>query len=134
MAGPVTNAPSEANAEPCAEQKKVDLELLYSTVAPACGQAEETARKLLALFPAEVRITMTPLFAIKSFTARNSVDKLTVMGVEPCDGVVDDPPEVGVTISSFEQAAARHATQVAVMPPVMVDKNSFLFMSFGFLI
>ena len=35
VAGPFTNDPLALNADPCAEQKKEVVELLYSTVAPA---------------------------------------------------------------------------------------------------
>jgi hypothetical protein len=59
-AGPETKEPSEPKVEPCAAHKKDDFVLLYSTVEPACGQTEETAKKLEATFPAAIRIKMIP--------------------------------------------------------------------------
>lgn len=63
-AGPETNEPSELNVEPCAAHKNDDFVLLYSTVDPAWGQTDDTAKKLEAVFPVAIRIKMIPFLAI----------------------------------------------------------------------
>jgi hypothetical protein len=110
--------------EPCAAHKKDDVEFWNSTVAPACGQADETAKKFAGAFPAALRMTMNPLLATKSFTAFNSVSKLME---KPVLGVFGLFTALGAPFSSFVQALARQATQATEKLPVNVVKNSFLF-------
>ena len=128
-AGPWVRAPSALKVDPWAGHKNDDFELLYSTVDPACGQTDEKALKLETTLFVKVRITITPLLAIKSFTDFNSVAKFTVktfvLGFEP---VFTLPDGVGAFIDSFEHAKAKQATQVDASPPDNVDRKSFLFM------
>jgi hypothetical protein len=130
-AGPLTNEPSEAKDDVWAEQKNVELDFINSTVEPACGHTDDTAKKLVAALPVAVLTTIIPLFAIKSFKFRNSVAKLTVNELLPCAGFVGEVFAIGST-ASVEQAALKHAKHVAVRPPVTLDKNSFLFIDSSF--
>jgi hypothetical protein len=109
--------------DPCAAQKKDEVELLYSTLEPACGQTDETAKKLVNAFPAEVRITIMLFLATNSLIFLISVAKSTVkLAVFPV-GFEPDGEELGSGLSE-EQAAAIHATQVSARPPVNLFKNS----------
>lgn len=132
VAGPETNDPSELKVDPCAAHKKEDFVLTYSTVAPACGQTEETAKKLDTAFPEAILIKITPFFAIKSLTALNSESNLTVKEFEPelCPGFELGVDPLGAGFSSLAQAAAKHETHTAAKPPVIVFKNLVLFIAF----
>jgi hypothetical protein len=111
------------NVEPCAGHKKDDVLFLYSTVAPACGQTDENAKKFAGVFPTAVRMTMYPLFATKSLTAFNSESKLIEKPIEVLGLFI----ALGAPLSSFEQALAKHAMHATEKLPVNVLKNSFLF-------
>jgi hypothetical protein len=109
--------------EPCAEHKNEVLVGLYSTVAPAWGHTDDTAKKLVGVFPIAVRMMIYPLLATKSLIDFNSESKL----IERPEEVLGILTALGAPLSSFEQDKATHATHAAENPPVNVDKNSFLF-------
>ena len=132
MAGPKTNEPSELKVDPCAGHKNDDLVLLYSTVAAAWGQTEDTAKKLPTTFPEANRIKMIPSLAIKSLIAFTSVSNLTVNTFEPglSTGLgLGVDTALGAGAASLEQAAVKHETQTAAKPPVTVVKNLVLFIA-----
>ena len=91
------------------------------------------------MFPVAIRIKMIPLLAIKSFTALNSESSLTVNAFEPGFGagfgagfVLGVVAEIGVGVSSFEQAAAKQETHTVAKPPETDCKNFDRFIEFYF--
>ena len=98
--------------EPCAEHKNEVLVCLYSTVAPAWGHTDETAKKLVGVFPLAVRMMIYPLLATKSLIDFNSESKL----MERPEEVLGILTALGAPLSSFEQDKAKHATHAAENP------------------
>lgn len=130
VAGPKTNDPSGPKVDPCAEHKNDDFVLLYSTVAAAWGQTEDTAKKLPTIFPDANRIKMIPSLAIKSLIAFTSVSNLTVNTFEPglSTGLgLGVETALGAGAASLEQAAAKQETHTEAKLPVTVVKNLALF-------